>query len=336
MRKLVSFVVCCYNSQDYMKKCLESLLLGGEKVEIIVIDDGSKDDTAKIADAYQEKYPSIIRVVHQENGGHGSGVSKGIELASGYYLKVVDSDDWVDKDALMEFLDTIEKSNKDIDCIVTDYEYFCKEEPIQTITYQSCFPARKEFSFSDIKKFKVDQYLTIHSVAYRVDFLRPLGLNIPRKTFYDDNYFIYVPLPHIQKLYYLPIRLYCYYVGRPGQSVSKEFAIKRYKDYLKIAKACFMEVNQYDYKYNKKLYKLLTHQYFIIHIEALMYAQLSHTKESMKDLKEFNKECKAKNKKQYRKYRRWRFAGFCSYPNFFGHIGGKFGYWASHLFVKYN
>ena len=69
MRKLVSFVVCCYNSQDYMKKCLESLLLGGEKVEIIVIDDGSKDDTAKIADSYQEKYPSIIRVVHQENGG---------------------------------------------------------------------------------------------------------------------------------------------------------------------------------------------------------------------------------------------------------------------------
>lgn len=319
-----------------MRKCLDSLLLGGEKVEIIVIDDGSKDDTGKIADEYQEKYPTIIKVVHQENGGHGAGVSRGIQEATGYYFKVVDSDDWVDADALKKFLDTIETIDKEVDCIVTDYEYFYKGVPSQTISYSSIFPHEKPCTIEETKKFGVDEYLTIHSVAYRVDFLHSLNLQIPRKTFYDDNYFIYIPLCHIKKFYYIPVRLYCYYVGRAGQSVSKDFAIKRYGDYMKIDKACFLEVDQMKYKKQKKLFKLLTHQYFIIHIEAMMYAQLSHTKESKQALKDFRKICKENNPKQYRKYLRLRYAGFVSSPSFIGYLGGKFSYWVSHLFVKYN
>ncbi len=336
MRKLASFVVCCYNSQEYMRKCIDSLLLGGERVEIIIIDDGSKDDTGKIADEYLEKYPTIIKVVHQENGGHGAGVSRGIQEATGYYFKVVDSDDWVDAEALEKFLDFIEKSDKTVDCIVTDYQYFYKGEPSERISYGSVFPEYKPCSIEETKKFKVDSYLTIHSVSYRVDFLHSLNLQIPRKTFYDDNYFIYIPLCHIKKYCYLPVRLYCYFVGRAGQSVSKEFAIKRYGDYMKIDKACFMEVDQMKYKGQKKLFKLLSHQYFIIHIEAMMYAQLSNTKESRQALKDFRAEAKKANPKQYRKYRHLRYAGFVSLPNFIGHLGGKFSYWVSHLFVKYN
>lgn len=93
--KIVSFAIPCYNSEGYMSKCIESLLPGGEDVEIIIVDDGSSDRTAEIADAYAEKYPTIIKAIHQENGGHGCAVNTGLANASGIYFKVVDSDDWV-------------------------------------------------------------------------------------------------------------------------------------------------------------------------------------------------------------------------------------------------
>ena len=102
--KLLSFAVQCYNSEAYMEKCIESLLAGGEEVEILIIDDGSKDRTAEIADSYAEKYPTIVKAIHKENGGHGSAVNTGIANATGLYFKVVDSDDWVKEEVYRQIL----------------------------------------------------------------------------------------------------------------------------------------------------------------------------------------------------------------------------------------
>ena len=100
--KLLSIAIPCYNSQDYMENCIESLLVGGEEVEILIVDDGSSDRTAEIADAYARKYPTIVKAIHQENGGHGEAVNAGIRNATGLYFKVVDSDDWVNKEAYVQ------------------------------------------------------------------------------------------------------------------------------------------------------------------------------------------------------------------------------------------
>ena len=102
--KILSIAVPCYNSQDYMEHCVETLLTGGEKVEIIIVNDGSKDDTAAIADRLAEKYPTIVKAVHQENGGHGEAVNTGIKNATGVFFKVVDSDDWLVKKHLRHYL----------------------------------------------------------------------------------------------------------------------------------------------------------------------------------------------------------------------------------------
>ena len=91
--KLISFVVPCYNSQEYMRHCIDTLLPGGDQVEILIVNDGSSDNTAAIADEYEKKYPDICRAIHQENKGHGGAVNTGIKNATGIYLKVVDSDD---------------------------------------------------------------------------------------------------------------------------------------------------------------------------------------------------------------------------------------------------
>ena len=105
--KYISFAIPCYNSEAYMEKAINSILVGGEDVEIIVVNDGSKDGTQKIAERYQEKYPTIVKAVEKENGGHGDAVNCGLAHATGKYFKVVDSDDWVDKEALKKILDAV-------------------------------------------------------------------------------------------------------------------------------------------------------------------------------------------------------------------------------------
>ena len=102
--KLLSFTVPCYNSAAYMRRCIDSILIGGEEIEIIIVNDGSKDESARIAEEYAEAYPSIVKVIHQENGGHGSAVNTGIEAATGLYFKVVDSDDRVDAESYQKIL----------------------------------------------------------------------------------------------------------------------------------------------------------------------------------------------------------------------------------------
>jgi glycosyltransferase involved in cell wall biosynthesis len=125
--KLLSVAIPCYNSAAYMRNCIESLLPGGDEVEILIVDDGStKDNTAEIADEYERNYPGICRAIHQENGGHGEAVNAGLRNATGVYYKVVDSDDWVNEEAYMEVLDTLRKfvhDNVTLDMLITNFVY---------------------------------------------------------------------------------------------------------------------------------------------------------------------------------------------------------------------
>ena len=126
MSKLISFAVPSYNSQAYLNKCIDSLLVGGDDVEIIIVNDGSKDNTAAIADEYAAKYPNIVKAVHKPNGGHGSGVNKGIELATGLFYKVVDSDDWVDATALKKIISVLKEhvaKGEQADLYITNFVY---------------------------------------------------------------------------------------------------------------------------------------------------------------------------------------------------------------------
>ena len=124
--KYLTFAVPSYNSQDYLDRCVRSLLPGGDDVEILIVDDGSTDSTAQIADRYQEEYPNIVRAIHQENGGHGEAVNTGMKNATGFYFKVVDSDDWVDTSAylkLLKAIKTLMAEQKNPDVIISNFVY---------------------------------------------------------------------------------------------------------------------------------------------------------------------------------------------------------------------
>ena len=230
--KLISFAIPCYNSASYMRNCIESILPGGEEVEIIIVDDGSKkDNTLEIAKEYEEKYPGICKAVHQENGGHGEAVNTGLRNASGLYFKVVDSDDWLDSKVLLEVLERIRNltlSGESIDMLVANFIYDkVGQENKKVMSYANTFPEDKVFGWAEMKNFHLGQYILMHSVIYRTKMLKDCGLQLPKHTFYVDNLFVYEPLPHVKKIYYLNQNLYHYYIGREDQSVNETVMISR-------------------------------------------------------------------------------------------------------------
>lgn len=223
-----------------MHKAIDSLLVGGEDVEILIVNDGSKDDTAKIADAYAAQYPAIVRAIHQENGGHGEAVNAGLRNATGVYYKVVDSDDWVEESAYRKVLETLQEMVENgchLDMLICNYVYEkVSANKQKVIEYQNALPQNQIFSWSDIMRFKPSQNILMHSVIYRTKMLKECGLELPKHTFYVDNIFVYQPLPMVMTMYYLDVDFYRYYIGREDQSVNERVMIGRVDQQIAITK----------------------------------------------------------------------------------------------------
>lgn len=239
MDKLITFAVPCYNSAEYMEHCVDTLLEGGDDIEIILVDDGStKDNTAEICDRYMEEHPNIVRAIHQPNGGHGEGVNQGLRNARGIYYKVVDSDDWVDVDALHKVLDKLRQFVRDrklVDMMICNYVYEHAEDGTQKVVhYRNVFPTNKVFGWDHIGRFRPSQYLLMHSVIYRTQLLRDCRLELPKHTFYVDNIFVYQPLPYVKNMYYLDVDLYRYFIGRADQSVNESVMVTRVDQQLRV------------------------------------------------------------------------------------------------------
>lgn len=242
---VVSFAVPCYNVADYVDHCIESILAGCseylEHVEIILVDDGStKDDTPAKLDEWKTRHPAIIKVVHQENGGHGQAVNTGLTHATGTYFKVVDADDWLDEDAckiVMPKLAQFSGTHAPIDLVLTNYVYEkIYEGKRKPIRYTDVLPTNRQFSWGAVGRFLPSQNILMHSVIYRTQLLKDIGLSLPKHTFYVDNIFVYVPLPRVKSLYYMNVDLYRYFIGREGQSVNEQVMISRIDQQLRITR----------------------------------------------------------------------------------------------------
>ena len=227
--KLLSIAIPSYNSQDYLAHAVESLLPGGDEVEILIVNDGSKDNTAAIADEFQRKYPGIVRAIHQENGGHGAAVMAGLQHAAGLYFKVVDSDDWADAEALPKVLDTLRTFQAEpLDLLVSNFIYDkAGAAHKHVMSYHHALPEGRVFGWDEARHFRKGQYMLMHSVIYRTQLLRDCGLELPRHTFYVDELYVYVPLKNVERIYYLDVDFYHYFIGREDQSVQEQVMIRR-------------------------------------------------------------------------------------------------------------
>lgn len=237
--KVLSIVVPAYNSEDYLNRAIDSLLVEKEKVELIIVDDGSTDRTGAIADQYAAKYPDTIKVIHKKNGGHGDAVTAGIHKSNGHYLKVVDSDDWVEPMAYRKIIDCLEKSiqeEDELDLLISNYVY----EKVgawhkKAVRYRRNLPVNEVFGWDKVHLPK-GKYLLMHAIIFRTKLLKDINLQLPKHTFYVDNLFAFEPMPHVQKIRYLDVDFYRYYIGREDQSVNEKKMIDQIDQQLFVNK----------------------------------------------------------------------------------------------------
>ena len=290
-----------------MRKCIESLLPGGEEVEIIIVNDGSKDGTAAIADEYAAKYPTIVKAVHQENGGHGEAVNAGLRNATGLYYKVVDSDDWVNEEAYLKILAKIAelvKSGNMVDMFISNYVYEKEgKKHKKVMQYRTAFPTDTVFTWDDVKFLHVGQYILMHSVIYRTQMLKDCGLELPKHTFYVDNIYVYHPLPYVKKMYYMDVNFYRYYIGREGQSVQEQVMIGRIDQQIRVNKILIDDCDVWKIK-NKKLRNYMLSYLEIMMAVSSILAIKSKQPENMAKKKELWQYLKEKDVRAYKKIRR--------------------------------
>lgn len=337
--KLLSVAIPSYNSESYMRNCIESLLPGGEEVEIIVVNDGSKDGTAAIADEYAAKYPTIVKAVHQENGGHGEAVNAGLRNATGLYYKVVDSDDWVNKEAYLKILETLAKlvkSGEMIDMLISNYVYEKEGKARKKVMqYRSAFPKDQVFTWDDVKFLHVGQYILMHSVIYRTQMLKDCALELPRHTFYVDNIYVYHPLPYVKKMYYMDVNFYRYFIGRGDQSVNEKVMIGRIDQQLRVNKILIDDCDVWKIK-NRKL-----RNYMISYLEIMMtvstiLAIRSKTEENLVKKKELWQYLKAKDVRLYKRIRRSILGNTMNLPGKSGRTISVAAYKIAQMIVGFN
>ena len=327
-QKLLTITVPCYNSEAYMRGCIDSLLPGGERLEIIIIDDGSTDGTGAIADEYASQYPNIVKVIHQENGGHGEGINQGVKHATGIYFKVVDSDDKMSED-FVDFLDALEQCEREggVDMAVTNY-YYVHTDGVgdRSIDYSNALPQNRIFAWGETKKFRMHQMLTIHSSTFRTALMKAWSEPLPRKIFYEDNLMICKTLPQVKKLYYFPKDLYRYWIGRPDQSVQEAALIKRYSHQVTVSGKSFIACDLASVN-EPMLKKYLKHEVFMLFAIAIIFARLNKTEEADADLEAMWDECKEHDRKWANHYR------YCT-PLAFICIRGKLGRGLASFFYR--
>lgn len=272
MNKTLSIVVPVYNVEKYLKRCLDSILFEDvlDSIEVIAVNDGSKDSSLSILKSYEEKYPKNFILVDKENGGHGSTVNAGLEIAQGKYFKVLDSDDWFNPVDFELFLKEIK--NIEVDLIVTNH----RQDNIYTgesslYQYTGLIP-RKKYLFDkfNLEDLHGDYFIMQHSF-YKTEILRKSGLKLLEKSFYVDMQFNTVPIREVHSFMFLPYDIYRYFIGRKDQSVDLKSFVKNKKQHEMVLKWMIEDFNNIKRtlspnkkKYLKMILRYMTYTHYMI------------------------------------------------------------------------
>ena len=332
--KILSIAIPCYNSAAYMRRCIDSLLSGGEDVEILIVD----DNTAEIADEYEKNYPGIVKAIHQENGGHGEAVNAGLRNATGVYYKVVDSDDWVDVDVYLDIIKTLKElvaGPQTVDMFISNFVYDKAGAKHKKVMRYKAFPENEVFQWDHAKKLHIGRYILMHSVIYRTQMLRECGLELPKHTFYVDNIFVFQPLPYVKTFYYLDVNFYRYFIGRQDQSVNEQVMIGRIDQQLLVTRLML------GYYHSAKITSYKLRHYMVRYLEIMMtvcsiLAIKSGTDENMEKKKQIWEELREQDLALYMRLR-WGFLGqSMNLPGKSGRTVSIAGYKISQKFFGFN
>lgn len=227
--KILSFIIPAYNSEQFLDKCIPSMLVPEvlSKIEVIVVNDGSTDKTVSVAEKYCGQYPDTVRLISQENKGHGGALNTGCAAAQGKYLKVIDADDWIVSENLPAYIAQLEQCESDV---VLTHHHTIDIGTGETKCWRS-YP--KEFGrgytfeeiMADWRSF--DRSLTFHGITYRTAFYHEFGHQLLEHVFYEDHEYATYPCCYAKSVTPFDLFLYEYRIGDVNQSVSNANQLKR-------------------------------------------------------------------------------------------------------------
>ncbi len=344
MDKIITFGIPCYNSAAYMDTCIQSIIdgaRGAQDIEIVIVDDGSfKDNTPEKADEWAQKYPQIIKAVHQENGGHGTAVLTGLSNATGTFFKVVDSDDWVDADALCSLLDkirTTEAAHADVDLFITNYVYeHTTDNTRNVVDYTRVLPEGRVFGWHEIGHFNITQNLLMHALCYRTSILREEGVPLPAHTFYVDNIYAWVPLPRCKRMFYLNEDMYRYFIGREDQSVNEKVMASRIDQQIRITRIMMEAYHIYEDVKIPQLRSYMINYFVIMMSICSVFSRLSERPDAMDELKKLWSDLHAYDRRMWRRCRLGFMGQATNLPGSLGRRATIALYHLADKFVKFN
>lgn len=224
MEKILSIVIPSYNTEKYIDECLPTMLSDSfiDEIEILIINDGSKDNTAKLAQKYVDMYPNSIRLINKENGGHGSVLNRGIKEATGKYYKVIDGDDWVKTEGLENLVVFLKTTDADM-ILNPIFWYHVGTQNMELKNLNAlCYNTELEFE----KICDEINVVHIHGVTYKTSILRDNGIMFQENCFYEDQEFDIYPQLYIDKIVFLEEPVYVYRIGEPTQSINIQNVIR--------------------------------------------------------------------------------------------------------------
>ena len=238
MGKVLSVCVPSYNMEKYLNRCIDSFLVPEvlDRLELIIVNDGSTDKTLSIANDYKARYPQSIVVIDKPNGHYGSCVNASLKVATGKYFRIVDADDWVDSNALVTFINKLE--NIDVDCVCTRYSiHNFKENNVKTVEID--MPVNETL---DLNSYSIPNKCTqMHALTYSIQLLRAINYNQTEGVCYTDTEYVYIPLSRSRSMRFIDVSLYQYYIGRDDQSMNRSVIEKNFMHFIVVNNRLLLE-----------------------------------------------------------------------------------------------
>lgn len=300
MDKILTITVPSYNVEKFLDQTLKSFVSENimENLEVLIVDDGSCDNTVKIGEEYAKQYPATFRVISKENGGHGSTINCGIREAKGKYFKVVDGDDWVSTEGLEKLIYKLEECNADY--VFTNFYRVNDVTKKKTKVYFPEIPTEQELSFSSIEK---ETRISMHALVIKTDILRQNDIYIDEHSFYVDVEYILYPIPYVKSVIYYDIFVYMYRLAQEEQSVSMKGYRRHMQNHIDVILHILDYIHSYKEKKesdNAKIYFMEKRIAEMIDTQGSIYASFPLCDKKRKEqFKEFDILMKRKNTQVY-------------------------------------
>lgn len=300
MEKLLTIVIPSYNTEKYIDYCLPSFFIEPilNEIEILIINDGSSDKTLEIAKNYQKKFPSTIRVIDKPNGGHGSVINRGIQEATGKYFKIVDGDDWVNKQGLTNLIEYLRLA--DVDMIVNPYIKVNDKNGKQKKVREKYFDKYNSEKIYQFDSLELNNVIPMHEITYKTSLLKNNHIEVDEGIFYVDAEYILYPIKYIKTIAFLNSYLYMYRINSNTQSINIKSAQKNILHHKQVVESTLNYFNSIknSLSLNKKNY-MMKHIHTIVDTQYHILMSFKPTPIIKNSLIEWNLEVKELNKNIY-------------------------------------